>query len=360
MASIREIAQLAGVSPSTVSRVLNNPQYRCSSEEVRERIWRIAREQNYLPNEAARNLKLGIRPDTGPATRVDVLFTRSSPAQADPFFNELFRYVESEVHASHGIVARTWHETAFCGELAGRRAGAERLVARLLGDADEHHADGLIVLGRCDPAALELFSKRYRAVVAISRDPTGFAVDEVVCDGRRIAERAIGHLCELGHRHIGYAGRCQGGSLYLGYQEALARHGIALDPRAIMPCEHTETSGYEAMDALMQSDSAPSAIFCANDALAIGMIQRLAQGRRQYYRPSIIGVDDIEEGQFVRPMLTSIGMPKAEMARAAVQLLGDRIAGGHRSPMAVQFDCHLMERESCLAHSGPNSIEYII
>ena len=99
--SIRDIAKKAGVSASTVSRVLNNPGYRCASPELRDAIWRIAREMNYLPNEAARSLKMGSGKDGASAAplRVDVIVTRASQRQADPFFGELLRIIETETHS---------------------------------------------------------------------------------------------------------------------------------------------------------------------------------------------------------------------------------------------------------------------
>ena len=84
--SIKKIAKEAGVSTATVSRVLNNPGYKCSSEELRERIWKIARELNYMPNEAARNLKKGITDTSQKVWYLDVLMTRMGNLETDPFF----------------------------------------------------------------------------------------------------------------------------------------------------------------------------------------------------------------------------------------------------------------------------------
>ena len=360
MSSIKEIARLSGVSAATVSRVLNDPNHRCSSEEVRERIWRVAREQGYLPNEAARSLRRGTDDAQERAVLVDVLFTRMRATQADPFFNELFRHVNSEVHARRGIVANVWHETAFSDARRCRKAGADRLVAGLAAGDDRPASEGLVILGKCAPDALECFSGRYRAVVSINRQATRYLCDEVCCDGRLIARKAVEHLHDLGHRRIGYAGSCPDESMYEGYQETLARLGLNVDPGIVFPCEHDERSGYEIMDGLLGRDDAPSALFCVNDLVAIGMIQRLARSRGPVRGPSLIGVDDIEEGQFVRPMLTTIALPKAEMARMAVWLLMDRIEGGHANATCVQYDCRLVERESCTAQTGPDSIEYII
>ena len=111
--SIKKIAKEAGVSTATVSRVLNNPGYKCSSEELRERIWKIARELNYMPNEAARNLKKGITDTSQKVWYLDVLMTRTGNLETDPFFSELLRVIESEIHRQGCILMHIFHQPAF-------------------------------------------------------------------------------------------------------------------------------------------------------------------------------------------------------------------------------------------------------
>lgn len=87
--SIKKIAQQVGVSPATVSRVLNNPNYKCSAPEIRDKIWKSAMELNYTPNKAARNLKLGVEDTEHKIYYIGVLVTRMDKATTDPFFSEL-------------------------------------------------------------------------------------------------------------------------------------------------------------------------------------------------------------------------------------------------------------------------------
>lgn len=96
--SIKKIAAMTGTSPATVSRVLNNPNYKCSVEGLREKIWKTAMELNYTPNEAARSLKRGSGKASKKKYVIDVLVTRMNGAHADPFFEELLRVVESQIH----------------------------------------------------------------------------------------------------------------------------------------------------------------------------------------------------------------------------------------------------------------------
>lgn len=111
--SIKEIAEKAGVSAATVSRVLNNPNYKCSSPEVRDRIWKAAIALNYTPNTAARNLKMGIQNTGKKVYYIGVLMTRMEKATTDPFFNELLRVIESEIHKQIAILTKVWYMPLF-------------------------------------------------------------------------------------------------------------------------------------------------------------------------------------------------------------------------------------------------------
>lgn len=368
--SIKDIAKMAGVSASTVSRVLNDPSHRCSSDEVRRRIWRIASEQNYLPNQAARNLKLGRSDADAEAVRfVDVLMTRTDKRQDDPFFDELLRMVESEIHANRCILTNVFYEPTFSNDRLCRASSPDRLVdglgregsrASSSGHGDSHGADGLVVIGRCNQQVLARLVARYGNVVSINRNPTNHAVDEVTCDGGHIASIAVGHLIGLGHARIGYVGNCQGEARYRGYQETMLCHHLDCDPDNVIECGQTEADGYEAMGSLIERDDPPTAIYCANDILAIGMLKRLAKRRGRRYVPSIISSDDIEEAQFARPMLTTVRLPKRDMARFALRLLVDRINGGHTEVTCVELTGRLVERASCHRLEVADSIEYVI
>ena len=103
--SIKKVAEKAGVSPATVSRVLNNPNYKCSVPGLRDKIWKTAIEMNYVPNEAARNLKRGVSAKREKTWYINILMTRTDSSQTDPFFAELLRVIESEIHDKNCILS---------------------------------------------------------------------------------------------------------------------------------------------------------------------------------------------------------------------------------------------------------------
>lgn len=364
--SLRDIARLAGVSPATVSRVLNDPAHRTASSGTRDRIWKIAREHNYIPNRAARALKCGADEDEAAVTYIDVLMTRSGKQQSNPFFNELLRIVEHEVHAHGGVVANVWYATELADDRRCRRPDVDRLLGAIgsSGAGDGGHAGassrGLAVIGRCNREVLGRLNSRYKAVVSINRSTCDFAADEVTCDGARIARISVDYLVGLGHRHIGYAGQCVGEPRYRGFQEALTRHGLVLDASAVVECEPSEAAAKSVLAEFQRLDDPPSAIVCGSDTLALGLMRRLSLQGHRYWWPSVIGCDDIEEGQFVRPMLTTVGMPKQDMAHMACNLMFDRIAGGHKEPARIEVPSYLVVRESCTKVSSADEIEYII
>ena len=153
MASIKEIAKRAKVSPSTVSRVLNNAEYKCSSPEVRERIRKAAIELNYVPNEAARNLKTG-RVSGGQRTcYINILMTRTDSAHVDPFFDELLRVVESEIHKNNCILSKLWYRSLFSNERRCARENLSAIVNEMYEETEGKH-DGLIIIGKCSDFAI--------------------------------------------------------------------------------------------------------------------------------------------------------------------------------------------------------------
>ena len=352
--SIKKIAEKAGVSPATVSRVLNNPNYKCSVSGLRDKIWKTAIEMNYVPNEAARNLKRGVSAKQEKTWYINILMTRTDSSQTDPFFSELLRVIESEIHDKNCILSKVWYMSVFSDDRKCRRENLDRLIDEMYGEV-EGKRDGLIIIGRCNKEALKKLNKRYKSVVSVNRNSTNYEVDEVLCDGKKIASAAVEYLISLGHKNIGYVGQCHSEDRYNGYLETLKQHNLDVIPEyhSDIPayfgtsCMGFHRNGYEAMEKFLQSDDMPTGIYCANDISAIGMLKCLNKFRNRYYMPSIISSDDIQEAQFTKPMLTTVSLPKEDMGKFALYLLLDRLKGEHSGVVRMELEGRLVIRNSC-------------
>lgn len=335
--SLKEIAKRSGASVSTVSRVLNQPDYRCADQELQNRIWEIARQMKYVPNLAARQLKTGGENESERPHMIDVFLTRFQTLDDDIFFRELYTVLREK------LLRQNCHLRQLL-TLPDMILRSQNLTPRMARDMD---SDGLILLGKCPAELLSFLKKQYRNLVGIDRNPTSFDYDEVFCDGRLAAETAMDYLISLGHKRIAYIGDCSYEARYIGYHQSLMTHKLPLEYANVYPTGQTREEGQQIMKTILEKDVRPTAIFCANDSTALGVLDVLRTRRRKGYSPSVISIDDIWESQNTQPMLTTINIPRQEMAHHAVSLLLDRIRGGHRENVRIEMQGHLIVRESC-------------
>ncbi len=356
--SITKIAAITGASVSTVARVLRDPEHKCHSMELKEKILQTAREIGYVPNEAAKTLKSGSAPKR--IFRINILLTRVNSDETDPFYSEMLRLVEIEVRKSGGLIENIWRHAVFSSEKKTDFPEIEKSAAQMFHDARQKH-DGLILIGKCSQKGLKTLKRYEKNLISINRNSTTYEVDEVLCDGRKIALTAVNYLISCGHQKIGYVGDCHNETRYIGYQEALVHHGVAPDIDDVYDTTPNEKNGYQAMAYFFQQETPPTAFYCANDILAIGMLKYLAQSKNWYYHPSVISSDNIVESQYTTPMLTTFSLLKAEMAHLAIQMLMDRMSGGHRAVVKTELQCTLVIRQSVRQYvSTENEPEYYI
>jgi DNA-binding LacI/PurR family transcriptional regulator len=346
--SVKEIARLAHTSPATVSRILNNPEYHSQNPQLRDQVWKAAMELNYVPNEAARSLRSGNFGKEEKTYYINVLLTRTEDARSDPFFSELLRIIETEVHRSGSILHKVWYISAFSNERQCRMMNIDTMINDLYESTEKRH-NGLIIVGKCCKSALTKLNNKFKNVVSINRNATNHLVDEVTCDGSKIASIAVEYLISLGHHEIGYVGECHNEARYKGYMETMTRHDIEPPVNYIYESRQTESDGYEVMTKILASDDIPTGIYCANDIMALGMLKALAKRKNKYLNIAIVSSDDIVQAQDCTPMLTTVSLPKEEMGKFAVMLLIDRINTGHKSVITMEFEAKLMKRESAMS-----------
>lgn len=357
--SLKEIAEKVGVSTATVSRVLNNPAYKCSSPELRDKIWKLAIEMNYVPNESARNLKKGITPEKEKTYYIHVLMTRMDVSRSDPFFTELLRVIESEIHKQSCILSKVMYLSVFSNDGKCRSENLDQIIEGMY-DESEEKCHGLLIVGKCNKNALKKLRNKYKNVVSINRNSTNNEVDEVLCDGYKVASTAVEYLIQLGHKRIGYVGECHNEARYRGYTDTLERYHLEWEENYVVETKQTEAEGYKVMERMIQSGDYPTAIYCANDITAVGMLKCLKKFKNLYYVPSIIASDDIEEAQYTKPMLTTVRLPREEMGKFAIYLLLDRINGGHKSVVRTELEGKLIVRSSCIPADESGWCEYYI
>ena len=336
--SLKKIAEMTGTSISTVSRVLNRPDYHCHNAEMEERIREAARKVNYLPNTNARSLKLQ-ESTAGKIYSVDILLARFHTLDQDPFFRELFQFLETELLQQNCKLRHFLTVPDFSLPES---------------ESIHSHSAGIIVLGKCPASLVDTLHRRYQAVVAVDRNPTEYKMDEIVCDGAKAAKIVVEYLYELGHRSIGYIGDCNTEARFVGYYESLLSHKLALNYDNIVSTGQTREEGFHAYEKLMNFSNPPSAVFCANDVTALGFLQAMNEktdGRKKNnYWPAVVSIDDIRQSAHTSPMLTTVHIPKEDMVHLAVLMLKDRLMGKHREFLRIELPCHLMIRESSGVH----------
>lgn len=325
--TIIDVARLAGVSKATAARVVNGD-HTLVRPATRERVLQAAAQLGYERNAVAGSLR----------TDQTNIVALSIPDITNPFWPEVARGVQDSLERLGYAVV-----TVNTDWSAEREQYYLRLVRR-------NRFDGLII----NPARVSndaLKSLNIPVVILGSGkfypdfDSVGSATEDAVAE-------SLAHLYELGHRRIGLcAGRSRSNterSRYEGYITFHARHGLPLEADLIVETEFSEHAGYDAMLRLMQSARPPSAVFAANDILAIGAL-RAAQaiGCNVPGDVSIMGMDDIYAASITSPPLTTVAKPKYDIGQRAAERLVTRMRGDEMAtPLHLQLPCRLVIRGS--------------
>jgi LacI family transcriptional regulator len=329
-ASIKEVARRAGVSLGTVSNVLNRPD--AVTPATRQRVLEAIAELGYVRNDSARQLRAG-RSRTVAIVVLDV---------SNPFFTDVVRGAESVVEAGGGMLI-------VCN--SGEDPAREH---RHLDMLEEQRVQGLLITPVSDgpQPRLERFIERGIPVVLVDRGAASasrcsVAVDDVL-GGRLAAE----HLLAAGHRHLAFVGGPlairQVADRYRGTTEALAGSGAALTLFATPHLSIGAGRAAAADVAALPDGPRPTAVVCANDLLALGVLQGLiAAGLRVPDDLAIVGYDDIEFAAAAAVPLSSVRQPRELLGRTAAELLAEEVAdtAKHQHRHAV-FQPELVARRS--------------
>lgn len=303
--SIKDIAKVAQVSHSTVSRALSDSPL--VSAQTKARIQRLARDMGYSPDAQARSLVMGKTQTLG------VVVTTIS----DPFIAEVVQSIET-----------TAHEHDYSVILASSNAEPEREIAAVE-MLHSKRVDGVVVTSSRVGALYQAHLDRLGVPVVLLNShsaESGSYTFSVSVDNRHGGCLASSHLIQLGHRRIAYitgpANHSDDLDRLAGYREALALAGIPFDAALVMPGTGQVGGGEAALDPLLAVDGPPTAAFCYNDMTAIGLL-RMARERNLSipHDLAVVGFDDIPFASYVQPPLTTVAQPKREMGRRAVEMV---------------------------------------
>ena len=319
--TLEQVAKLAGVSRSTVSRVVNeHPSVR---PEVRERVWKVIRAKDYQPHQAARTLVTRRTNAIGLIVpeAVTRLFT-------DPFFPQLTQGI-AEVCNQRGYYLMLTLMTA--------TTDRDALYRRILHSGQ---LDGIIAAAApTNDPILPRLQASHRPCVLVGHDPDYPKLPWVDVDNVTGAKSMLEHLIGLGHRRIatiaGPQSNVAGRDRLKGYRLALAEAGIACDEALVAQGDYTEDSGYYAAQRLLPAE--PTAIFAASDSMAIGAIKALTQaGRRVPEDVSVGGYDDAPAATLVSPPLTTVQQSVIDLGKTAAEKL-IRLLENHRTHTQTQL-----------------------
>lgn len=300
MATIKDVARVAGVAPSTVSNYFTGKAN--VSEETRARIEKAVRQLGYRPNVAARSLRLSQTKSIGLVV----------PNIANPFFAEIVQAI--------GLACQRLGYSLLLSASNGDDSRENELVHNLF----KQHIDGMLIIhtGR-DRQDLPFADNPPLPIVFVDREVEGCA--SVATDNYMGGRLAARHLAKLGHRRIGIlAGDAHVRNVQQrieGFQDELAQHGLAIDPNLVIKGAQSFETGRD-VHFLMVRPEPPTAIFATNDIIALGAWHKLnAMGYRIPDDISIVGFDNIEMSDWTLPPLTTVNQDKRELGRQAVALL---------------------------------------
>jgi LacI family transcriptional regulator len=327
--TIVDVARAAGVSYTTVSRVLNNKG--SVKPETRERVLTAVTRLGYVVDQRARSL-------AGGRSQLIGLLVHDLGTS---YIGEIIRGIDAELaSAQYDLLLYTTHrrkikESAYVGTLT------------------RGLADGLILVLPRDPGAyLETLRQQRFPHILIDHRGGDEEAPAVAAANLQGAYRATEYLVELGHRRIGFITGamdqiCAQDRLE-GYKAALADQGIAFDPDMVREGDFFQPLGYVGASALLELPHPPTAIFASNDVSASGVMEAVREhGLRIPDDVSVVGFDDIPQAAHVHPPLTTVRQPLEEMGRAATRMLLKHIQNPLHPPERVELPTKLVVRQSC-------------
>jgi LacI family transcriptional regulator len=324
--TIGQVAERAGVSISTVSRVLNDLDR--VHPQTRQRVLTVVRELRYQPSALARGL----------AIQRTQMLGFVIPTLSDPFYLDIVRGVEeAAAAASHNLLV-----------VSQFSARDDRRYLQLF---DQRQVDGMVLVGVAVPPEELARLAAQGFPVAVLQQEVGDGVFTFLADNYGGARDLAEHLLGLGYRHIAYIAGSDhtpdNAERLRGLKDALAAHGLSLPEACVAQGDYSRKSGYRAMQRLLAQGPRPEAVFAANDQMALDAVLAIRDhGLRVPEDVAVVGFDDISLAAYVTPPLTTVRQPAFDLgyraARAVLGALQEPVA-----PQRVVLPTQLVVRQSC-------------
>jgi LacI family transcriptional regulator len=328
--TIHDVAARAGVSVATVSRVLNGKEL--VREETSRQVLEVAKSLRYVPNVAARTLSIRRSQTIGIVL----------PEVHGEFFSEVIRGIDLAARAAgyHILVS-------------GSHSDANEMMDVL--DAMRGRVDGLVVMAP-DVALTTLGEQLAHKLPMVLLNSNDERHATITIDNYGGARTMMRHLASLGHKRIAFIKgpeqNADARERLRGYRQVMRAMGAG-SRELEFAGDFTERAGYDAVDAIVALDPRPTAIFAANDSMAVGALSKLADaGIDVPEEMSLAGFDDIPIAHYVNPPLTTIGVDIAELGRRAFAVLADAMEKATSSRREECIGTTLVVRKSCAV---PNS-----
>lgn len=326
--SIKNVAELAGVSVATVSHVINNTRF--VAQETRAKVEAAMEALNYVPNSIARSLR------TNKSKTVGLLV----PDISNFFFTAIAEAIEK-------VLRQNGYNLVLCNtdeNLEIEKQNIALLNAQLV--------SGMIIAPTTHNFDYRgLFKEEKYPLVFIDRETDQLQCDTVSVDGMSATKQAISVMIDKGHSRIGYikglAGLSTSNERFLGYAEALHEHGIELDESLVFCGDSRRESGYKLCLELLKKKDV-TAMYVSNNLMAVGAMQCLADQRVKVPdQMAIVGFDDYNWATITNPPLSTIKQPTAELGAAAARLIVDRIKNPNAAYKKYVYAAEFVQRKSC-------------
>lgn len=325
--TIKDIAKIANVSHTTVSRALNNSPF--INDETKAKIKDIAKQLNYIPNYSAKSLVLNR------SYNIALFFSTINQGTSPRFFYEAVSGVNSVVKGRYNLLVRGIDDYKDYSNI------------------NIKGFDGIILMSQSnnDNPFIYYMLERKVPIVILNRDIDESSIVNILSGDKKGAYEAVNYIIKNGHKDIaiieGKKGFKATAERRDGFLKALIENNIPINNKFIVEGNYTIESGHGAMKKLLKLNETPTAVFCSNDEMAIGAIKAIVEaGLNVPSDISVVGFDDNEIGAFITPSLTTVRRSISEVGKKGAEKLLDIIENNKSEGEKVYIDTELVERDS--------------